>query len=108
MIQAMIELLYLAQYANGLAAHFLSVKDAMRRKEELSSETRFGLDRFPESYQCRYHLEHQGTYQCPKCKNWFCEKCRELFLPIDPLFWVATAMMCPECHYRSYSPIIFE
>ena len=55
--------------------------------------------------ECFYHAECQGEgkHQCPKCKRWYCDACRELFLPIDPMFWVETAMMCPQCHYEVYA-----
>lgn len=52
--------------------------------------------------QCIYHPEVEGTHQCPKCKKWYCGECRELFLPIDYMFWVETAMMCSQCHYEVY------
>ena len=52
--------------------------------------------------ECFYHKECQGEgkHQCPKCKQWYCDECREMFLPIDSRFWVETAMMCPQCHYE--------
>lgn len=46
---------------------------------------------------CHGHAEHE----CPACNKLFCEECHDLFLPIDPAFWVATAMMCSSCSYGS-------
>lgn len=57
-----------------------------------------------EAAKCVYYedCQGQGEHQCPKCKKWYCGECREMWLPIDPKFWVQTAMMCPQCHYNVY------
>lgn len=52
--------------------------------------------------KCVYHEEchGQGLYQCPACRHWYCEECHnDLFMPIDPMFPVSTAMICANCHY---------
>lgn len=45
---------------------------------------------------------NEAQHECPKCHKLFCDECRELFLPIDPMFWAETAMICAQCHYEMY------
>jgi len=59
-----------------------------------------------EPIPCAYFEEckGEGEYECPRCHNLFCEECRKMFLPIDPMFATAeTAVICPQCHYEVYS-----
>lgn len=46
----------------------------------------------------------EGTHQCAVCKQWYCDECHEMFLPIDPRFWSPTALICPSCHYHRHMP----
>lgn len=43
----------------------------------------------------------EAVHECPSCHKLYCDECHDLFLPIDPAFWVATAMMCSSCSYGS-------
>jgi hypothetical protein len=55
-----------------------------------------------EKHSCFYGCNDVATHQCPKCNQWYCNECYEMFLPIDNQNWQETNLMCLQCHYGTY------
>jgi hypothetical protein len=55
-----------------------------------------------ENHSCFYECNDVATHQCAKCKQWYCDECYEMFLPVDNQNWQETNLMCSQCHYGTY------
>lgn len=70
--------------------------------DAIKQEIEDTAQQFEKPLHCAYHpgCSGQAEHQCPVCKKWYCAECREMFLPIDPAFWIESAMQCAQCHYN--------